>query len=112
MQAMPSGTAEPAEEEEEETPYLPPQVAGANEADDETPSIDSLATTPRAATQEDEPETPFLFGQVHMDEDANLQNAYMAEANASAIRAGASTEPDGDAGGQTSLNPGGRPPLV
>ncbi len=105
VQAMPSATVQPAVEEEE-TPYMAPQGAGANEADDETPSIDSLATTPRAQTQ-DEPETPFLCGQMDVEEDAALQNAYMAEANASAIRAG-----EGDTGDQPSLNPGGRPPLV
>jgi hypothetical protein len=111
MQAMSSGAVQPAEEEKE-TPYLPPQVQVVNEADDETPSIDSLATTPRAgATQEDEPETPFHFGQVHVEEGATAQDAYMRAASAHAIRVPGAVDSGGETEVHDPLNPGGRPPL-
>ncbi len=105
-----SGTLKPSAKGEGagSTSHRSPKPGGEGSAgDDEIPYLDSLPSTPRVATQEVEEIPP-----VGAQDAEELQNAYMAEANARVVRAPAATQPDGDEGGQTSLNPGGRPPLV
>jgi hypothetical protein len=109
-QGTESGTLRPSAPGEETRPtiHIPPRpgVAGTT-ADDETPYLDSLPSAPRAATQE-VVETPQVGA--HANED--VQNAYMAEANASAVRVPAPIRTDGEEGVPGTLNPGGRPSLV
>ena len=58
-----SGTMQQSEDEDEPTPYKPPM--GANTAEDETPYLDSLPSTPRAGSVERGTATPFGAGQPH-----------------------------------------------
>ncbi len=111
-----SGTLQQSEEKKDgaATPLiLPRPPMGGNTADDETPYLDSLPSTPRAGDTQEVEETPKLAVEEVAPGPVELQNAYMAEANASAVHVPTDpTGPGGQEGVPSPLNPGGRSPLT
>ena len=95
--AAPSGTWQQSEDAEE-VPYVPP--VGANTAEDETPCLDSLPSTPRAVSGERETATP--CGAAPMEDDrppaeqGNVAETGVPE-RAAAERVAAAVHPPGAA---------------